>query len=135
MIENEETRVRNYLSKKAVTLLETISDFRTKILFLVLLLTGSLAQAEERRPNILIFFADDWGHYASIYADADKPSLNDVISTPNIDRIAREGVVFENAFVPVASCGPCRASLATGRYFWNWVLVLFSMARQAIGGA
>jgi N-sulfoglucosamine sulfohydrolase len=28
-------------------------------------------------------------------------------------------VVFENAFVPVASCGPCRASLATGRYFWN----------------
>lgn len=80
---------------------------------------GSYAHAENRRPNILFFFADDWGRYASIYADKDKPSLNDVISTPNIDRIGREGVVFENAFVPVASCSPCRASLATGRYFWN----------------
>ena len=66
-----------------------------------------------------VLFADDWGRYASIYAEKDKPSLNDVISTPNIDRIGREGVVFENAFVPVASCAPCRASLATGRYFWK----------------
>ncbi|MEM7143856.1 MAG: sulfatase [Verrucomicrobiota bacterium] len=72
-----------------------------------------------KAPNILFFFADDWGRYASIYADPDNPSLNDVISTPNIDRIGREGVVFDNAFVPVASCGPCRASLATGRHFWN----------------
>ena len=91
------------------------------ILFLVLILVVSFAhaQAEDHRPNILFFFADDWGRYASIYADKDKPSLNDVISTPNIDRIGREGVVFNNAFVPVASCSPCRASLATGRHFWN----------------
>ena len=80
---------------------------------------GSFAHADEQRPNILFFFADDWGRYANIYADENKPSLNDVISTPSIDRIGREGVVFENAFVPVASCNPCRASLATGRYFWN----------------
>ncbi|MEM8955640.1 MAG: sulfatase [Verrucomicrobiota bacterium] len=72
-----------------------------------------------KAPNILFFFADDWGRYASIYADPKNPSLNDLISTPHIDRIGREGVVFDNAFVPVASCGPCRASLATGRYFWN----------------
>ena len=71
------------------------------------------------RPNILFFFADDWGREASIYADPEVPSLNDAIQTPNIDRVAREGVLFRNAFVPVASCGPCRASLATGRYFWN----------------
>lgn len=75
--------------------------------------------ASQQRPNILFFFADDWGRYASIYSDKKKPSLNDIISTPNIDRIGREGVVFDNAFVPVASCNPCRASLATGRYFWN----------------
>lgn len=68
---------------------------------------------------MFFFFADDWGRYASIYSDANQPSLNDVIHTPNIDRIAREGVLFQNAFVPVASCGPCRASLATGRYFWS----------------
>ena len=92
---------------------------RLNVVLLIFLVASSVAQAAERRPNILFFFADDWGRYASIYADADNPSLNDVISTPNIDRIGREGVVFENTFVPVASCGPCRASLATGRYFWN----------------
>ncbi|MDB4637621.1 MAG: sulfatase [Planctomycetaceae bacterium] len=75
--------------------------------------------ADDARPNILFFFADDWGRYASVYSDPDIPSLNDVIKTPNIDRIANEGVRFQNAFVPVASCGPCRASLATGRHFWN----------------
>ena len=77
------------------------------------------AMAEDTRPNILFFFVDDMGKYASLYADPDKPSFNDVIQTPTFDRIGREGLVFENAFVPVASCGPCRASLATGRYFWN----------------
>ena len=71
------------------------------------------------KPNILFFFVDDLGKYASIYADPKKPSLNDVIKTPNFDRIGKEGVVFNNAFVPVASCGPCRAALATGRHFWN----------------
>ncbi len=84
---------------------------------LVCLCTNATNAAE--RPNILFFFADDWGRYASIYSDPETPSLNDVITTPNIDRIANEGVLFRNAFVPVASCGPCRASLATGRYFWN----------------
>jgi N-sulfoglucosamine sulfohydrolase len=74
---------------------------------------------KESHPNVLFFFADDWGRYASIYANPDTPSLNDVIQTPNIDRIGREGLVFNNAFVPVASCSPCRSSLATGRYFWN----------------
>lgn len=71
------------------------------------------------KPNILFFFVDDFGKYASIYADPKKPSLNDVIKTPHFDRIGREGVVFNNAFVPVASCGPCRAALATGQYFWK----------------
>jgi uncharacterized sulfatase len=83
-----------------------------------LFLVVSTASAAER-PNILFFFVDDLGKYASIYADPGKPSLNDVIRTPHFDRVGREGVVFNNAFVPVASCGPCRASLATGRYFWN----------------
>jgi N-sulfoglucosamine sulfohydrolase len=99
---------------------EVVMNFRLAI-FLAFLTTPCAFTAAER-PNILFFFADDWGRYASVYADTDNPSLNDVISTPNIDRVAREGVLFRNAFVPVASCGPCgpcRASLATGRYFWN----------------
>ena len=93
---------------------------RTPILcFSVLLCLCTNATHAAERPNILFFFADDWGRYASIYSDPETPSLNDVIKTPNIDRIANEGVLFRNAFVPVASCGPCRASLATSRYFWN----------------
>lgn len=90
-------------------------------LLLVLFYLGNTASllAADNRPNILFYFVDDWGRHASSYADPDKPSLDDVIKTPNFDRIAREGVRFNNAFVPVSSCGPCRASLATGRYFWT----------------
>ena len=79
----------------------------------------STAQAAERL-NILFLFADDWGRYASAYAKADaKPSPNDVIRTPNVDRVAREGVLFRNAFVNAPSCTPCRSSLLSGRHFFQ----------------
>ena len=72
------------------------------------------------RPNILFVFADDWGRYASAYAAVEKiPSLNDVIKTPHVDRVAKEGVLFRNAFVNAPSCTPCRSSLMSGRYFFN----------------
>src|SRR5215204_364967 len=78
------------------------------------------AQAAEPRWNILFCFADDWGRYASCYAGVDgRPSLNQVVKTPNVDRIAREGVLFRNAFVNAPSCTPCRSSLLSGRYFFN----------------
>ena len=57
---------------------------------LVFILPVSSALAAAKRPNILFFFADDWGRYASVYADSDNPSLNDFLKTPHIDRIARE---------------------------------------------
>ena len=38
------------------------------------------------------------------------------LQTPNIDRLAREGVRFSNAFVPTSLCSPARASFLTGRY-------------------
>src|SRR5689334_17450198 len=72
------------------------------------------------RWNILFVFADDWGRYASCYKGLDgRPTLNDVIKTPNVDRVAREGVLFRNAFVNAPSCTPCRSSLFSGRYFFN----------------
>jgi len=71
------------------------------------------------RPNILCFFADDWGRYAGVYRDPNYPSVNDVIQTPCFDRLARDGVMFNNAYMPVPSCAPCRASFATGSYFWR----------------
>lgn len=79
-----------------------------------------LAAAETNRFNILFCFADDWGRYAGCYARLDGgPSLNQVVRTPNIDRVAREGAMFRHAFVPAPSCTPCRSSLLTGRYWWN----------------
>ena len=78
------------------------------------------ARAADARWNILFVFADDWGRYASAYAGLDgRPTPNDVVKTPNIDRIAREGALFRNAFVNAPSCTPCRSSLLSGRYFFN----------------
>jgi uncharacterized sulfatase len=90
-------------------------------LFALLIASGLCSNmfAAPARPNILFFFVDDWGRYAGICADPARPSVNDVLKTPHFDRVGREGVVFDNAFVPVSSCSPCRASVATGRYFWN----------------
>jgi len=80
----------------------------------------ALAAENTNRLNILFCFADDWGRYASCYAKLDAgPSLNQIVSTPNVDRVAREGVMFRHAFVPAPSCTPCRSSLLTGRYWWN----------------
>jgi N-sulfoglucosamine sulfohydrolase len=72
------------------------------------------------KPNIVFAFADDWGRYASAYARFEaKDSLNALISTPNFDRVAREGILFRNAFVPAPTCTPCRSAILSGRYFWQ----------------
>ena len=87
---------------------------------LCLLLLTSFAAAAEKPLNILFLFADDWGRYASIYAEHEKfPSPNQVVKTPNIDRIAREGALFRRAYVNAPSCTPCRSALVSGRYFFN----------------
>jgi arylsulfatase A-like enzyme len=83
-------------------------------------LAGPAAAAEPKRPNILMAFADDWGRCASIFAQVEGAgSMNDVIQTPNIDRVAREGVLFRRAYVNAPSCTPCRSSLLSGQYFWR----------------
>ena len=86
----------------------------------------SAAAGAAERPNILFAFADDWGRYASVYGDpqvtgpkAGPGSPNDLLSTPNFDRVARQGVLFRNAFVTAPSCTPCRSSLLSGQYFYR----------------
>ncbi|MEM9479331.1 MAG: sulfatase [Verrucomicrobiota bacterium] len=93
-----------------------------KIPFLILslFLASSFAATAADRPNIVFAFADDWGRYASAYAKTDGPgTLNDVLDTPNFDRIAREGVLFNHCFVTAPSCTPCRSSLLSGQYFFR----------------
>lgn len=80
----------------------------------------SPASAEEKKPNILFLFADDWGKFASIYAEVEGAGgINDVVDTPHFDRIAKEGVLFRNAHVSAPSCTPCRSALLTGQHFWR----------------
>ena len=74
----------------------------------------------QKRPNIVFLFADDWGRYAGAYSKFEGDnSINQLISTPNFDRIAAEGAIFTNAHVPVPSCTPCRSSILSGTYFWE----------------
>lgn len=89
-------------------------------LFLLACFFLASLQAEDKRPNILFLFADDWGRYASIYAEVNGAGgINDVVRTPNFDRIAKKGVLFRNAHVNAPSCTPCRSSLLSGQYFWR----------------
>ncbi len=68
-----------------------------------------------QRPNIVLILADDLG-----YGDAGCYGATK-ISTPNIDRLAREGMRFTDAHSPHSVCTPTRYSLLTGRYAWrNW---------------
>jgi arylsulfatase A-like enzyme len=98
---------------------------RFRLVFLTAAVASAFAcwcvtAAEAKRPNILFAFADDWGRYASVYAKIDGPgSINDVVRTPNFDRLASRGVLFRNAFVNAPSCTPCRSSLLSGQYFWR----------------
>lgn len=64
---------------------------------------------ENHKPNILFILTDDQGAWAMRCAG------NDDIETPNLDRIAREGVRFENFFCASPVCSPARASILTGR--------------------
>lgn len=76
--------------------------------FYLLFYWHSTAQTRSSRPNIVLIVADDHGREAlGCYG-------NKAIKTPNIDRLAEEGIRFTNAFCTVASCSPSRAVLLSG---------------------
>jgi N-sulfoglucosamine sulfohydrolase len=98
----------------------SVSSMPSAVGLVVLLSCVCLTVRSAERPNILFCFADDLGRIASIYGKVDgKGSFNDLVATPNLDRLARGGVVFRNAFVNAPSCTPCRSSLLTGQHFWR----------------
>lgn len=78
--------------------------------------TSSPAQASttDRPPNIIVILADDLGwNDISFYGGGVGGGA---VQTPNIDRIAAEGVHFSNGYAGNATCAPSRAALLTGRY-------------------
>ena len=68
------------------------------------------AQAAERKPNIIFILADDLG-WAELGAYG-----NTFNETPNLDRLAREGMRFTDAYAAAPVCSPMRASFMTGQY-------------------
>ena len=86
----------------------------------LLFAASGFALSAPERPNILFFFADDWGRFARIYAEhGNLAGTNGLLRTPNLDRLAKEGVLFRNAHVNAPSCTPCRSSLLSGQHFWR----------------
>ncbi len=73
---------------------------------------GGRVFAADGRPNILFAIADDWGAHASAYGTK-------WIATPAFDRVAREGLLFNRAYTPMAKCAPSRACIITGRNTWQ----------------
>lgn len=81
------------------------------LIVLVLLFIGGLQKATaQQKPNIIFILTDDQRWDALGYAG------NPLIQTPEMDRLASEGVYFENAFVTTPICAASRASILTGRY-------------------
>jgi len=88
--------------------------------------TRSLAQAraaEENaeRPNIVFIFSDDHAYQA---LGAYNSYLKDVVRTPNLDKLAEQGMLFKRCMVTNSICGPMRAVIQTGKYshlngFWR----------------
>ncbi len=79
---------------------------------------ASSAAANPAAPNIVVILADDYG-YGSLGAYGADPAL---IRTPHLDRLAREGRRFTNAYTPSSVCTPTRYALVTGRYCWRTAL-------------
>lgn len=67
-----------------------------------------------QNPNIIIILADDMG-----YGDVQALNSNSKIPTPNLNRLADEGITFIDAHTPSAVCTPTHYGLLTGRYCWR----------------
>ena len=86
---------------------------------MILLLSLLLVTCVERevltdRPNIVFIFADDLG-----YGDLGSYNFNSLIPTPNLDKLASQGISLTNAYCPVSVCSPSRYALMTGTYPWR----------------
>ncbi len=82
---------------------------RNFFLLIFLVLSAGVSQAQ-KKPNILVILSDDHAYQAiSAYG-------SQLVQTPNIDRLAKEGVLFKKAYVTNSICGPSRAVILTGKY-------------------
>jgi len=102
----------------------------THILFVLILFQG--CKTDEPKPNFIFFLVDDLG-----YSDVGCFG-SDYYETPNIDRVAQEGMRFTSAYAGSTICSPTRASILTGKYAGRLHITapipIISYKRQAAGG-
>jgi arylsulfatase A-like enzyme len=82
--------------------------------FSVLINSSCNNDKESQKPNIVYILADDMG-----YGDVQCNNPDSKIPTPNIDRLASEGMRFTDGHSPAQICTPSRYSILTGRYYWR----------------
>ena len=81
--------------------------------FFTLFSCNSENTIKENAPNIILIMADDWSYpHAGFYGDSS-------VKTSTMDSLAKEGVIFEQAFVSAPSCTPSRAAILSGQHFWR----------------
>ncbi len=81
--------------------------------FVFMLISSAAVAGEAARPNILFCIADDASYpHMSAYGC-------DWVSTPGFDQVAKQGLLFTNAYTPNAKCAPSRACILTGRNSWQ----------------
>lgn len=87
---------------------------KTILSILVPLFAVGMAAGSASKPNIVFVYFDDMG-----YGDVSCLNSESKIQTPNIDRMAAEGMTFTDAHAPAAVCTPSRYGVLTGRYPWR----------------
>ncbi|MHC4119584.1 MAG: sulfatase family protein [Planctomycetota bacterium] len=82
------------------------------------------ANAQAKRPNIILVFIDDmgWGDFSCFG--------NEAVKTPHIDRLAAEGLRFEQFYVNSPICSPSRTAISTGQYPQRWRITSYLSNRR-----
>src|SRR5215216_6478477 len=91
-------------------LLLRIAFFKHFLCLSIILFNYSFLSAQNNRPNIIYIMADDLG-----YADLSCYGRKDY-KTPNLDKLASQGVMLMNAYAAAPVCTPTRVAFMTGRY-------------------
>lgn len=88
--------------------------FKNFILFTLVCLSSLTVNSQNRqrqsKPNILLIFADDLGYMDCGFTGSQ------IMETPNLDALSKEGMVFNNAYAGAGNCAPSRAALISGKY-------------------
>jgi len=97
---------------------------KSVIQFLPLVVLSTILSAADSRPNIVLVFIDDmgWGDFSCFG--------NNAAQTPHVDRLAKEGIRFEQFYVNSPICSPSRTAISTGQYPQRWRITSYLSNRN-----